>query len=64
MKTNQPTASLRWAKILRRVRRLEEICCHSTKKPSTNAGVKNSEKSKIIIIIIIIIECSKLAQKE
>ena len=32
--------------------RLEETCCHSDSsgKPSVNAGVKNSQKSKLIII--------------
>ena len=31
---------------------LEETCCHSnsSEKPSANAGVKNSQNSKIIII--------------
>ena len=30
---------------------LEETCCHSnsSEKPSANAGVKNSQKSKIIL---------------
>ena len=38
-------------------RKLEETWCHSnsSEKPSANAGVKNSQKSKIIMIIIIII---------
>ena len=36
--------------------RLKEICCHSNpcEKSSANAGVKNSQKSKIIMMIIII----------
>ena len=35
--------------------KLEETCCHSDSSgtPSANAGVKNSQMSKIIIIIII-----------
>ena len=48
------------AKIRRDSSRLEETCCHlnSRKKPSANAGVKNSQKSKnnnndkIMIIIV------------
>ena len=50
----QTTALLRSARILRRVL---ETCCHSnsSEKPSANAGVKNSQKSKIIIMIKIII---------
>ena len=34
---------------------LEKTCCHSEfmENPSVNAGVKNYQKSKIIIIIII-----------
>ena len=48
-KTIQATALLRSAKILRRVL---ETCCHSNfnGKPSANAGVKNSQRSEIIII--------------
>ena len=36
-------------------RALEEICSHlnSSENPSTNAGIKNAKRSKIIIIIII-----------
>ena len=37
--------------------RLEETCCHSSpnEKPSANADVKKSQRSKTIIIMIIII---------
>ena len=42
----QNTAFLRWAKILKRVQ--EKTCCHSksSEKPPTNAGMKNSQRSK------------------
>ena len=58
MEPIQTTALLRSARIQRSGQeRLEESCCHSNsaEKPSANAGVENSQKSKIIIIIIIII---------
>ena len=43
----QTTALLRLTKILRKI---QETCCHSdsSEKPSANAGVKNSQKSRII----------------
>ena len=45
VETIQTIALLRSARILRR---LLETCCHSKshKKPSTNAGLKNSKRSK------------------
>ena len=50
VETIQTTALLRSAWIPRRV---EETYCHSnsSEKPLANAGVKNSERSKIIIIL-------------
>ena len=37
---------------VRILRRVLEICCHSNSReqPSANAGVKNSQRSKIIIV--------------
>ena len=50
VETIQITALLRLTNLLRRDL---ETYCHldSSEKPSTNAGVKNSQKSKIIMII-------------
>ena len=47
VETIQTTALLRSDRILRRVWRFEETCCHSdsSEKPSGNAGVENSQKS-------------------
>ena len=44
--TIQTTALLKTARILRRVWRLEETCCHanSSEKPLANADVKNSNE--------------------
>ena len=51
--TIQITELLRLARILRRV---EETCylSDSSGKPSANAGVKNSQMSKITIIIVVL----------
>ena len=45
METIQTTTLLRAARILRRVWRLEETCCHSnsSERPSANADEKNSQ---------------------
>ena len=52
---NIQTALLRSVRILRRVQETWRNCfSNSSVKPSTNAGVKNSQKSKIMIIIIMI----------
>ena len=51
VETIQTTALLRLAKILKKKSRgLEVTYCHtnSCEKPSANAGVKNSQKSKIM----------------
>ena len=50
VETIQTTALLRAGRILRRVL---ETCCqsNSSEKPSVNAGVKNSQRSKIIIFM-------------
>ena len=44
--TIQTTALLKTARILRRVLRLQETCCHSisSERPSANADVKNSNE--------------------
>ena len=51
LETIQATTFLRSVRLLKRVL---EICCHSNsiEKPSTDTGVKSSQKSKIIVIII------------
>ena len=51
VETIQTTTLLRSVRILRRVL---EICCHldSSGKPSANAGVKNSQMSKMIKVLI------------
>ena len=45
-------------KSTRILRSLLEACCHSnsSEKPSANVGVKNSQRSKMMMIIIMIIE--------
>ena len=51
VETIETTVLLRTARILRIVQETWEDCCHSdsSEKPSANAGVKNSQKSKIMI---------------
>ena len=63
VETIQTTALLRSARILRRVL---ETCCHSKSidKPSTNAGLKNSQKSKVIIPMGYITELDELIYAE
>ena len=53
----QTTTLLESAIILRRIQRLDETCYHSNsgEKTSTCAGVKNIQKSKIIIQVTIIL---------
>ena len=54
VETIQTIGLLRSVRILRRVLKIEETCCHShsSGKPSTNASLKNPQMSKKIIIII------------
>ena len=66
VETIQTTALLKSARILRRVFQIWEdlLSLKFQWKPSANAGVKNSQKSKIIMIIIIIIIIIKIVNKK
>ena len=51
VETIQTTTLVRLTRILRRVL---ETCCHSSEKPSANAGVENSQKRKIMILSLLL----------